>query len=224
MANYLNLLFPKIIEEVKSPINGLIKVQQFFKRPRIIAGNLLQSGGLVEEIWQKAIKKINNQSLVINHCLILGFGGGSAATLINQSFPKAEIVGVEIDKEMIQLGKKYFGLEKIKNLKIIQDDAIKVVKTSPRRVNALLGGEDTKFNLVLVDLYLGDQIPEKSESKIFLRNLKRLISPKGIIIFNRLFYKKHKQKTEKFIKKLDKFFSRIELLRAFSNLLVFASR
>lgn len=213
MANYLNLLFPKIIETVKSPINGLIKVQLFFNRPRIIAGNLLQSGGLVTEIWEKALKEINHHSLAINHCLILGFGGGTVAKLISRSFPKAKITGVEIDQEMIKLGKKYFGLEKIKNLKIIQADAVKFIASKPN-----------KFDLIIVDLYLGDKIPKNSESKKFLENLRKLTSSKGVIIFNRLFYKKHKQQAENFIKKLDNLFSKIKLLRAFSNLLVFASR
>ena len=236
------MLGKKLLKEISSPINAKIQVISFLGKPRIFVNNMLQSGGLIESIWKKAIKKLNHQSLIINHCLILGLGGGSAAKLLDRSFPEIRITAIEIDPIMIRLGKKYFDLDKIKNLKIINNDAFqevekmyqcidtliqKAVKTPRRWPNGLLrGGEKKKnsFDLILVDLYLDNKFPKQAESSSFLKNLKKLLAKNGIIVFNRLFEKKDKKQVEKFIKKLDKYFSKIELERAFSNLLIFCQK
>jgi len=38
-----------------------------------------------------------------------------AAKIISEKFPNAKITGIEIDPMMVEIGKKYFGLEKIFN-------------------------------------------------------------------------------------------------------------
>ena len=213
--DYFNFLVNQVLEKINSHINGQIEVIKFAGKKRITVGGLIQSGGMVGLIWQKAIKAIR-QPLTVNHCLILGLGGGTAANLINQSFPKAKITGVEIDKVMIELGKKYFNLSKIKNLKIINQDAIKFINKQQTAQNY--------YSLIMVDLYLGDKIPQKSTTVDFLTKLKKALNPKGTVIFNRLFYRQHKKETEKFINKLAKIFPKIKLIKAYSNLLVFASK
>jgi spermidine synthase len=202
----------KLLAEVESPINGKIQVIKFLGKPRIIVNNLLQSGGMIELIWKKGVKVISNQKMVISNCLILGLGGGSAVNLINQYFPKAKITTIEIDPIMIKLGKKYFDLDKIKNLKIIINDALKTITNDQLPI--------AHYNLILVDLYLGHQFPPQAESPRFLKSLKKILTRKGRLIFNRLFYEKHKKSTEEFIRKLEPYFSKIELIRAWSNLLV----
>ena len=49
----------KVVEELNSPINGRIQVISFLGKPRILINNMLQSGGLIESIWKKAIKKVH---------------------------------------------------------------------------------------------------------------------------------------------------------------------
>jgi len=208
---------------------------------------MLQSGGLVELIWKKGINKISHYPclsgrqasthypLPIIHVLILGLGGGSAAKIINQLFPQAQIVGIEIDSLMIKLGKKYFGLDKIRNLKIIKANAIKFILNSRLSLRgtsvtkqsleiatapSALRNDKTEFDLILVDLYLGDLIPQQSRSTSFLKKLKKLLNTKGSVIINCLFYGKHKNEAEKVVAEANKVFSKIQLIRAWSNLLV----
>lgn len=213
---YLDFLILRTVEEVKSSLSGSIKVVSFLNKPRIIVKNMIQSGGMVKSIWKKGLKKLVSYNKNPKTVLILGLGGGTAANLINQTFPQAKIIGIELDPIMIKLAKKYFNLDEIKNLKIINGEATKEIKSSKLKTKS--------FDLILVDLYIGDKVPFEAESPEFLKNLEKLISPRGMLIFNRLFYQKHKKKTEDFINKLEKVFSRIELTRAFSNLLVFAFR
>lgn len=213
MKRYLNSLIPRTIEVVDSPLNGRIEVVQFLNQPRIIVNKMIQSGGMVKTIWQKGVKRLESLKLNIQTVLILGLGGGTVAKLISRSFPQAQITGIEIDPLMINLGKKYFALNKIKGLKIINKDALRAVSNLPK-----IGGN---YCLIIVDLYLGASFPSRAETKDFLDELKQLVSPQGRIVFNRLFYQEKKKETEKFIKKLDHSFSDIELVRAWSNLLIF---
>jgi len=52
------MLGKKLLKEINSPINGKIQVIKFLGRPRIIVDNMLQSGGLIGDIWKKGIRKV----------------------------------------------------------------------------------------------------------------------------------------------------------------------
>lgn len=210
--NPLNFFIPQVIEKINSPINGEIQIIKQLGGLRIVVNHMLQSGGLVEFIWRKGINKISHYPLSIIHVLILGLGGGSAAKIINQLFPQAKITGIEIDPVMIKLGKKYFGLDKIDNLKIVCQDAVNFITHYPLPI--------IHYDLILVDLYLGDLVLQQSSSVNFLKKLKQLLTLDGVIIINCLFYGKHRLETEKVIKQVNKVFPKINLIRAWSNLLV----
>lgn len=209
-------VFKKVLEEVTSPISGKIQVISFFGDKRIVVDGLVQSGGLLEGVWQKALLTINHQPSAISNCLILGLGGGTLARLISKKWPRAKIVGVEIDKEIIRLGKKYFGLGGIPNLKIINDDAVKFINSYQLKVKS--------YQLIFLDLYLGRIVPPASEKEEFLKSLEKILKEEGIIIINRLFSEKERKLVRQFIGKLEKIFPNISLVRTHSNLLIFLKK
>ena len=208
------LLGSYLLEEVESEFNGQIRVYQSLGSRRIIAGGLIQPGGVLANIWYKGLNKITCYPASV---LILGLGGGTAASLAARSWPKAEIIGIEIDPKMIQLGKKYFELDKLPQLKIIQGDAIEFIKNKKQQ-------NKDKYDLILVDLYLGEKIVKESENKDFLIAIKKRLSNQGVVVFNRLFYDEHKEEAEGFVKLVEKYFKMVDLVRAWSNLLVLAKQ
>lgn len=208
---------PELVEEVDSSINGKIQVVRSGSRYRLMAGGLIQSGGVLREIWNKGLKQVKerpglsskSRSFRVGQVLILGLGGGTAARLVAKLWPEAKMTGVEIDPIMIRLGKKYFDLDRFEQLTIVQADAFEWVKDQ----------RDT-FDLVLVDMYLGELIPEQSEQPKFLQDLQSILATPGKVIFNRLFYDQHRQTAEAFVKTVEKEFGGVELVHAWSNLLV----
>jgi len=228
--NLLSFFNGIVIEKKYSKYNGEIQVIEFLGQNKIIAGGLIQSGGVLKDIWKKAIKKACLSSP--KKILILGLGGGTIAQLVSRKWPRAKITGIEIDPLMINLAKKHFDLDKITNLKIIQADAIDFVisgqqpaaskfkKAGNRR---LATGSQKSFDLILVDLYKGEEMPKQTAEKKFLQSLKKITRQNGLIIFNHLFYKQHKQKAKDFVKKLEKIFPKISFVRALSNLMVYCS-
>lgn len=155
----LGWFYPQTIETVSSPYNGQIKVTKFRGKYSVWVSGFEQSGPVyVEKIWRRALRH-SGLSRIVN-VLILGLGCGSLVKLISKKWPKAKITGVEIDPVMISLGKKYFNLEKFKNLKIIQDDAKK----------QKLSG----YDLIICDAYLGgkNQLSKlKSKIPVLFNNL-----------------------------------------------------
>jgi spermidine synthase len=180
--------WPKTIFQTQSKISGEIKVKEQLDQYTLQVQNLTQSGGIIKSIWQKPLKKVKNAERV----LLLGLGGGTVVHLIKERFPEVKITALEIDSEIIKIGKKYFGLEKVKNLKIINTEAIKWV------FGYDISKYRSKFDLILVDLYLGEKFPKKAMNDQFLKNLKKILAPQGTVILNWLKNKEAKEIKQKF--------------------------
>lgn len=160
-----------------------------------------QSGPWVKKIWSKA-------DLSGENVLILGLGCGSIVELLS---PKAKVTGVEIDSEMISLGKKYFGLSG--NIEIVINDASEFIAKNKKT-----------FDLVIVDLYQGKDFPLKFESKEFIKKLSQTVSKDGLVIFNRLTTKTSNFELDKFLDKLAEYLKIQTVLKVDFNTLIVARK
>lgn len=209
--NVLSFLFPRVIEEVYSSINGKIKIVDHFGKKHIQVEGLTQSGGLLKNVWEKALNVLKAKGQHPKTVLVLGVGGGTVIELINGYFPEAQITGVEIDEQMIKLGNKYFRLSERKNTRIIISDAYKWINE----------GHHGIFDLILVDMYVGKYPPEEIKDPEFIKKLKTLLSPGGTIVFNRLRNKDNKEEIDQFITKLKSLFSEVYIEKPLVNYLIF---
>jgi len=202
---------PKVIAEYDSKYSGKLFVKSDWGNKYVTTGYLTQSGGLINDLWNPILKKLSmNHELKTMNCLILGLATGTVAKIINKKFKNAEMVGVEIDPVMIDIGKKYFDLDKIKNLKILNLDAKRYTLNAKEQ-----------FDLILVDLYLGDQPPGFLYSPKFLKELKKLGK---LVIINHLFYDEDKKKAaQELITSLNKHFQNIKLNHVLTNLMIICS-
>lgn len=171
--NFLSLIFPQTVFKITSKFSGEIKVVDHAFSRRLIVGGLTQSGGILYSMWKGATKVLSSKYHVsgIKNVLILGLGAGTVAEVINKKWPDAKMVGVEIDPVMVDIGKKYFNLNDVKNLKIVIDDAIKLKSSE-------------NFDLIIVDLYKGYAIEKKIKSERFLQKIAQLLEKNGVVIFN----------------------------------------
>ena len=193
-----------------------MQVTMVLNKPRLIVGGMLQSGGLVRQIWNKAINKIFHEKVEVEKALILGLGCGDCAFAIHRHYPQAQMTGVEIDAQVVDAAQCYFDLAVLKNLKISIGDGLTYVKKVTKT--------KTKFDLIIIDVYLGKDAPNSFRSKSFFNQLKQLLNPKGVIIYNHLFFDEHKNKAKSLIKVIETILPKISLQRTASNLLIFAKR
>lgn len=213
----LSFFLPQKIVTLNSSINSRIEVIEQFGKKSIRVQNLEQSGPMVEKIWETGIRHCNNVTMKqCNHVLILGLGGGSAVKVINKYFPRAKILGIEIDPVMIKLGKNHLNIAKYKNLEIKITDAFKWL--SSFQLDGL--GHFTKYDLILVDLFLGRETPLRMESEQFFKMVKQLLANQGVVIFNRLRGKNEKTQFKRFLDKLKKVYHHIKVVKPIANYLV----
>lgn len=206
----MGLFSPKVLEEVDSPINGKITVLKSFGFGTYIqVGELTQSGGIVYDVWRESLKKVRKTKEEVGNALILGLGGGTNAQVIREYWPNTHVTGVDIDPIMVEMGEKYLGLKEVKTIiRDASDFTADAVKNS------------FKYDLILVDTYLGDTFPEKLESDVFLKKVKKLLSPGGVAVFNRLYYDEKRPQAMKFGAKLEKFFAKVDYVFPEANLML----
>lgn len=209
------MLGTTILEERESEYNGHLRVLKTFGMGNYIqAGGLTQSGGIVESIWKSTLRQLRNKNeeiseacdSVVKDILILGLGGGTVAKLLRKKYPNAKITGVEIDPIMVELGKKYLCLDK-HNIDIKIEDAGKFLPAQ--------SGKSGLYDLVIVDLYNGDEFPKEFESDEFLNKLKKF----PIVIINRLYFGDKRPDTVRFGNKLEKIFKKVTWFYPEANLM-----
>jgi len=203
----------KVVKTVNSKINGKVEVVKSLAfGTYITVGGLTQSGGIVYSIWEKTLKKIRRQKNEVKKCLILGLGGGSVSVIINKLWPNVKIVGIEIDPIMANLGKEFLNLKNV-NIKI--DDAfnycLKAIK------------QKEKFDLIIVDLYVGDKFPDKFDSLKFVNLTKNILSKEGVIVFNKLYYGEKRKESLNFAKKVEEVYKNVEYFHPEANLMLICS-
>ena len=201
----------KILEEVESPINGKLTVIRDLAWGTHIQdeNGLTQSGGVAEKIWKTPLKKIKKQK--INNCLILGLGGGGIAKIVRKNWSDSIIVGVDIDPVIVNLGKKYLDLERL-DVDVHIEDASEFLKSQ-------ISQNKTKYDLVCIDMYVKDNVPEKFKSTKFIKDIKKLLSIEGISVFNRLYHGRKTSEAEKFKDKLAEVFDDVAIIYPEANVM-----
>lgn len=205
----------KVLEEVDSRVNGRIRVVRDLAWGTYIqADGLTQSGGVVYGVWKttlSGIKKSRNEE--IRNCLILGLGGGTAAQIVRKYWPDAQISGIDIDPIMIELGKKYLGLDKLEVQVQVQDASDFVRQAKSNR----------QHDLILVDLYQGDKVPEKFEGEKFLGLVLKILTDNGLVIFNRLYYDEKRPLAARFLRKARTVFPEVSAFYPQANVMFICS-
>ena len=214
----------KVLEEVESPINGkLTVVRDLAWGTYIKGGGLTQSGGVAEKVWRTSLNKVKGERQEVKECLILGLGGGAIAKIVRKNWPQTKIVGVDVDPIIVDLGKKYLGLDKL-DVEIVIQDARDYITNNSKLSKALPYRLRTKnFDLVCIDMYVGDKVPAKFESEEFLELVLKLISPKGIAVFNRLYYGEKRKEAEEFHRKLIHIFKKVRPVYPEANVMYVCS-
>ena len=202
-----NIFFPEKHSFPDSRFNKNITVLKYLNSSTLLVDGLVESGDVMTQVWRKGITSLLPQSFKPEKVLLLGLAGGCNAHLINKYFPKAKITAVEIDPVMVDIGKKYFRLGKVKNINIVIADA-------QTFVNSLKNTD--QFDLIMVDCFVGKKIPKKFETVEFFQKLK---NHSRFVLINRIWWYKDKAITTKVFKNLSPHFFFIKA-HTYSNVII----
>ncbi len=126
--------------------------------------------------FTETFKKINWDLLDINKVLVLGLGLASVPQMLEQVFDKKfEFHAVEIDGEIIRLAEKYILDELHSPIQIFEMDA-----------DIFIDIASEKYDMIIVDIFEDAKVPTKFETNVFLEKAKKILEPKGILLYNRL--------------------------------------
>jgi predicted membrane-bound spermidine synthase len=104
---------------------------------------------------------------------ILGNGGGTTVRAYGELFPETEIDAVEIDGELTELGRRWFGLRDRPGLRLFTADARPFLRQADRRYEA-----------IMVDAYRQPYIPFYLTTREFFRLTRERLAPGGVLIVN----------------------------------------
>lgn len=169
-----------------------------------------QSGSYVRMLWQRAFGRFRLDAIKdVSSILVLGIGGGTVIDLFAKLYPKASVIAVDIDEVIIGIAKRYFHVDRHTGLHIVHEDANEYVARSLRAKKA--------FDLVIVDLFIGPEIPSFVSSEVFLGNLRRILKPSGHVLINFLRERTYQEKSDVLYTRLSAVFTTVDDMVLYNN-------
>jgi spermidine synthase len=167
----ISYLYPVTVAKINSRITPGLEVRIENGKHVLNAQHSNYSFGTLHRVMLQSISAITIANNA--HVLILGMGGGSAISILHNLNKHFKIDAIEIDKAVIKTASNFFGVSANKNLHIIEADAFLFVESCNKI-----------YNLIIIDLFIDDEVPDAVFTKEFLFNCKKILADGGTIILN----------------------------------------
>ena len=138
--------------------------------------NAIYSYGDLYLNFFEAFRRLKPQKRAIRDVLVLGLGMGSIPWMLEKKFGRVyHYTCVEIDEVIAGWAMKYTVPELKSPLTIYTADAVPFAHQCTQR-----------FDLVCVDLFLDEHVPDELDEPEFSEALSRLLTENGLLLWNRL--------------------------------------
>ncbi len=173
MKKLLSYLFRVKLHARQTDYNGTLDITLLNGKKLLDTAISNYSYGSLQRILHKALQKLPFDD-TIQAILVLGMGAGSIIQTIRKDFGSdAEITLVEIDAVVIEIAEKEFGLSKFTGINVVHADAVAFMKKGM-----------ATFDLVIVDLFIIDTIPDDVTGADFIYTLSQKLRPGARLVFN----------------------------------------
>lgn len=108
--------------------------------------------------------------------LIIGLGGGTLPMALHRLLPDSEIDNVEIDEAVVNMARRYFDFRETPQMRVHVRDGRLFIKQAIR--------QQKTYDLVILDAFNGDYIPEHLMTREFLGEVRALLSASGVVVAN----------------------------------------
>jgi len=108
--------------------------------------------------------------------LIIGLGGGTIPMAVHHVLPEAQIDAVEIDPAVVRVARAFFNYKEDDKLKTFEQDG----RVFVRRANS----QGAKYDIIMLDAFSDEYIPEHMLTREFLVEVKNLLAPGGVLAAN----------------------------------------
>ncbi|MGB8694113.1 MAG: fused MFS/spermidine synthase [Steroidobacteraceae bacterium] len=108
--------------------------------------------------------------------LIIGLGGGSLPHALARLLPQAQIDLVEIDPAVVRVAGDYFSFHATERMHVYTEDGRSFVRRTARGAR--------RYDLIMLDAYDHQYIPEHMLTEEFLREVRSLLRPGAVLAAN----------------------------------------
>ncbi len=108
--------------------------------------------------------------------LVTGLGGGTLPKALAELLPNARIDIVEIDPAVVSVAEQFFDFRAGGNTRVFVQDARVFTRRAVR--------DGQRYELILLDTFDGDYIPEHLMTLEYLQQTRRLLAPNGVLAAN----------------------------------------
>lgn len=173
MKRLISYVFP-FTKKVKSEFNGTLEITMMNGKKVLDTEHVNYSYGSLQRVLKFALQHVELEEM--NHILVLGLGGGSVIETLRKSFHyDKKITAIDVDPVVIDIASSEFGINSDSITSISCSDAFEFVKN-----------HEHKYDLIIVDLFIDDKIPDKFLMIEFWKELLQNIESNGSLIFNSL--------------------------------------
>ncbi len=105
--------------------------------------------------------------------LVIGLGGGTLPMFLRKHYPNATIDAVDIDPEVVDVAKKFFGFREDAFMNAHVDDGRQFIEKLRQ-----------PYDVIFLDAFGADSIPAHLTTQEFLQAVRRAVTAGGVVVSN----------------------------------------
>jgi spermidine synthase len=105
--------------------------------------------------------------------LVVGLGGGTIPSFLHRHYPLATIDAVDIDPDVVEVAKTFFGFREDERLRAHIRDGRKFIEQC-----------EEPYDLIFLDAFSSDSIPVHLTTREFLHAVRQALTPRGLAVAN----------------------------------------
>jgi hypothetical protein len=162
------------LEAVSGQINPELVLSLYKGRYCLSTPNAIYSFADLYDNFTRSFQRIPLDKMSISDVLILGFGLGSIPYMLEKKFKQNfRYTGVEADEAIALWASRYVLDELTSPVEMHLMDAALFVEMC-----------QDQYDMVVMDIFLDDEIPAEFQSKTYLERLQTLLKPEGVLLYN----------------------------------------
>jgi spermidine synthase len=106
--------------------------------------------------------------------LVVGLGGGSLPMFLRKHYPAAGIDVAEIDPDVVDVAKKYFGFREDERMHAYVGDGRQFIQNA----------RQADYDIIFLDAFGARDVPKQLTTLEFLQITRRALKPSGVVVSN----------------------------------------
>jgi spermidine synthase len=106
--------------------------------------------------------------------LVVGLGGGSLPMFLRKHYPAAAIDVAEIDPDVVDVAKKFFGFVEDERMRAHVGDGRQFIENA----------RQADYDIIFLDAFGARDVPKQLTTQEFLRATRRALKPSGVVVSN----------------------------------------